>query len=67
MEAGEEVVITRRGVAIARIVAEPAHPADGCDLQERFDSPIRNRSMTGRMPPREGGIDQESCYLVALT
>ena len=37
MEAGEEVVIMRRGVAIARIVAEPAHPADGCDLQALFD------------------------------
>ncbi|MFM7549016.1 MAG: type II toxin-antitoxin system Phd/YefM family antitoxin, partial [Cyanobacteriota bacterium] len=28
VEAGEEVVITRRGVAIARIVPEPAGPAD---------------------------------------
>jgi prevent-host-death family protein len=28
VEAGEEVAITRRGVAIARIVAEPAPPAD---------------------------------------
>ena len=36
VEAGEEVVITRRGVAIARIVAEPARPADGFDLQELF-------------------------------
>ena len=33
-EAGEELVITRRGVAIARIVAEPTRPADGFDLQE---------------------------------
>ena len=33
-EAGEEVVITRRGVAIARIVAEPTRPADGFDPQE---------------------------------
>jgi len=36
VEAGEDVVITRRGVAIARIVAEPARPADGFDLQELF-------------------------------
>jgi antitoxin (DNA-binding transcriptional repressor) of toxin-antitoxin stability system len=34
VEAGEEVVITRRGIAIARIVAEPARPGDGFDLQE---------------------------------
>jgi len=36
VEAGEDVVITRQGVAIARIVAEPARPADGFDLQELF-------------------------------
>jgi prevent-host-death family protein len=36
VEAGEDVVITRRGVAIARIVAEPASPHDGFDLQELF-------------------------------
>jgi antitoxin (DNA-binding transcriptional repressor) of toxin-antitoxin stability system len=30
------VVITRRGVAIARIVAEPARRHDGFDLQELF-------------------------------
>ena len=36
VEAGEEVVITRRGAAIARIVAEPARLGDGFDLQELF-------------------------------
>jgi prevent-host-death family protein len=36
VEAGEEVVITRRGVAIARIVPEPAGPAEPFDLQELF-------------------------------
>jgi antitoxin (DNA-binding transcriptional repressor) of toxin-antitoxin stability system len=36
VEAGEEVVITRRGVAIARIVAEPARLGDGFELQELF-------------------------------
>jgi antitoxin (DNA-binding transcriptional repressor) of toxin-antitoxin stability system len=35
-EAGGELVITRRGVAIARIVAEPTRPADGFDPQELF-------------------------------
>ena len=36
VEAGEEVVITRRGVATASIVAEPARDGDGFDLQELF-------------------------------
>jgi len=36
VEAGEEVVITRRGVAIARIAPEPAGPADRFELQELF-------------------------------
>ncbi len=36
VEAGEEVVITRRGVAIARIVAEPAPPTPKFDLRELF-------------------------------
>ena len=47
VEAGEEVVITRRGVAIARIVAEPARPADGFDLQELFQ-------FTDAQPMHEG-------------
>ena len=37
VEAGEEVVITRPGVAIARIVAEPARLGDGFELQELFE------------------------------
>jgi prevent-host-death family protein len=36
VEAGEEIVITRRGVAIARIVAEPAPPTPNFDLRELF-------------------------------
>ncbi|MFN9694313.1 MAG: type II toxin-antitoxin system Phd/YefM family antitoxin [Synechococcaceae cyanobacterium] len=36
VEAGEAVVITRRGVAIARIVPETPHPAEGFDLQGLF-------------------------------
>jgi prevent-host-death family protein len=36
VEAGEEVVITRRGVAIARIVAEPAARSPQFDLAELF-------------------------------
>jgi prevent-host-death family protein len=36
VEAGEEVVITRRGVAIARIVAESARLGDGFELQGLF-------------------------------
>ena len=36
VEAGEEVVITRRGVALARIVAEPAPPTPNFDLWELF-------------------------------
>lgn len=36
VEAGEEVVITRRGVAIARIVPEPPCPGEAFDLQELF-------------------------------
>jgi prevent-host-death family protein len=36
VEAGEEVVITRRGVAIARIVPETPRTADSFDLQELF-------------------------------
>jgi prevent-host-death family protein len=36
VEAGEEVVITRRGVAIARIVAEPAGKPTPFDLNELF-------------------------------
>ena len=31
-----KVLITRRGIAIARIVAEPARLGDGFDLQELF-------------------------------
>ena len=50
VEAGEEVVITRRGVAIARIVAEPGRPADGFDLQELFHSPTRKQCMKGLIP-----------------
>ncbi len=47
VEAGEEVVITRRGVAIARIVPEPACPADPFDLQELFH-------FTNAQPMHEG-------------
>jgi prevent-host-death family protein len=47
VEAGEEVVITRRGVAIARIVAEPARVGDGFDLQELFQ-------FTNAQPIHEG-------------
>jgi prevent-host-death family protein len=36
VEAGEEVVITRRGVAIARIVAEPTAKLTQFDLNELF-------------------------------
>jgi prevent-host-death family protein len=36
VEAGEEVVITRRGVPIARIVAEPVGPNQPFDLAELF-------------------------------
>ena len=36
VEAGEEVVITRRGVAIARIVPEPAAASQAFDLAELF-------------------------------
>jgi prevent-host-death family protein len=36
VEAGEEVVLTRRGVAIARIVAKPAPPTPNFDLRELF-------------------------------
>lgn len=36
VEAGEEIVITRRGVAIARIVAEPAAGAAPFELAELF-------------------------------
>ncbi len=46
-EAGEELMITRRGVAIARIVAEPTRPADGFDLQELCQ-------FTDTQPMREG-------------
>jgi prevent-host-death family protein len=37
VEAGEEVVITRRGVAIARIVAEPAVRSPQFDMAELFE------------------------------
>jgi antitoxin (DNA-binding transcriptional repressor) of toxin-antitoxin stability system len=47
VEAGEDVVITRRGIAIARIVAEPARPVDGFDLQELFQ-------FTNAQPMHEG-------------
>jgi antitoxin (DNA-binding transcriptional repressor) of toxin-antitoxin stability system len=47
MEAGEDVVITRRGVAIARIVAEPARGHDGFDLRELFQ-------FTDAQPMHEG-------------
>jgi len=36
VEAGEEIVITRRGVAIARIVAEPAARLPQFDMAELF-------------------------------
>lgn len=47
VEAGEEVVITRRGLAIARIVPEPAGPAEPFDLQELFH-------FTNAQPMHEG-------------
>ena len=47
VEAGEEVVITRRGVAIARIVADPARLGDGFNLQELFQ-------FTNAQPIHEG-------------
>lgn len=36
VEAGEEIVITRRGVAVARIVPEPAATPADFDLAELF-------------------------------
>ncbi|MFZ2404517.1 MAG: type II toxin-antitoxin system prevent-host-death family antitoxin [Methylobacter sp.] len=36
VEAGEEIVITRRGLAIARIVPEPSAAPAGFDLAELF-------------------------------
>ena len=36
VEGGQEVVITRRGVAIARIVPEAAQPPAAFDLEELF-------------------------------
>jgi antitoxin (DNA-binding transcriptional repressor) of toxin-antitoxin stability system len=47
VEAGEEVVITRRGVAIARIVAKPAPPTPNFDLRELFQ-------FTNAQPLHEG-------------
>jgi prevent-host-death family protein len=47
VEAGEEVVITLRGIAIARIVAKPARVGDGFDLQELF-------RFTNAQPMHEG-------------
>lgn len=57
VEAGEEVVITRRGVAIARIVREPAGPADSFDLQELFH-------FTNAQPMHEG--PDAGSFLAAL-
>ena len=42
-----KVVITRRGIAIARILAEPARLGDGFDLQELF-------RFTNAQPMHEG-------------
>jgi len=36
VEAGEEIIITRRGVAVARIVPEPAAAPADFDLAELF-------------------------------
>lgn len=36
VEAGEEIVITRRGVAVARIVPEPSAVPAGFDMAELF-------------------------------
>ena len=47
VEAGEEVVFTRRGIAIARIVSEPACLGDGFELQEMFQ-------FTNAQPMHEG-------------
>jgi prevent-host-death family protein len=47
VEAGEEVVLTRRGVAIARIVAKPAPPTPNFDLRELFQ-------FTNAQPLHEG-------------
>lgn len=48
VEAGEEVVITRRGLPVARVVREPSRPADG------HDWPARLRSLHGDQPAPVG-------------
>lgn len=53
VEAGEEVVITRRGVAIARIVAEPAAGSPQFDMTELFafvdDQPMHSGPDAGEV------------------
>ena len=44
IQAGEEIVITRRGKAIARLVPEPEDPADRVDWSE---SPAIRRDRSG--------------------
>ena len=48
VEAGEEVVITRRGFPVARVVREPSRPADG------HDWPARLRRLHGDQPTLVG-------------
>ena len=36
VEAGEQVIITRRGRAVARLIPEPAAPTGGFSLNELF-------------------------------
>lgn len=51
VEAGEEVIITRRGVAIARIVPEPAVGSSPFDMAELFafvdDQPMHSGADAG--------------------
>jgi prevent-host-death family protein len=47
VQAGEEVIITRRGKPVARIVPEPAPPSTAFDLQTL-------RAFVQAQPSREG-------------
>lgn len=53
VENGEEIVITRRGVAVARIVPEPAAKAGDFDLAELFafvdSQPMHDGPDAGRL------------------
>lgn len=48
VEGGEEVVITRRGRPVARVVREQPHPAEGSDWVGRL------RALHGHQPGPEG-------------